>query len=53
MAGKTGERRRLFDFYFKTTTIAPIVILRVAKRSRRIQVAYGFRDYARNDGLSQ
>jgi len=43
----------LFDFYFKTTTIVPAVILRVAKRSRRIQTPHGFRDYARNDGPSQ
>jgi len=27
-----------------------IVILRVAKRSRRIQTLHGFRDCARNDG---
>jgi|GEM_PF-6618504 len=27
-----------------------IVILRVAKRRRRIQTLHGFRDYARNDG---
>jgi len=43
----------LFDFYFKTTAIVPVVILRVAKHSRRIQTPHGFRDYARNDGLSQ
>jgi len=43
----------LFDFYFETTTIVPIVILRVAKRSRRIQTLHGFRDGARNDGLLQ
>ena len=29
------------------------VILREAKRSRRIQTLHGFRDYARNDGLPQ
>ncbi len=35
----------------KTTTIMLVVILRVAKRSRRIQTLHGFRDYARNDGV--
>jgi len=43
----------LFDFYFKTITIVPVVILRVAKRSRRIQTPHGFRDYARNDWPSK